>query len=95
MMEAMACGCAVVSLATCMIPEIITHGENGLLGSNAAELKDHMQRLLDNPEEARIMGEKARETIEGRFGLEQFVNNWRTMLLDTSRIPYRGEMHNA
>jgi hypothetical protein len=34
LLEAMACGCAVVSTATCMIPEIIKNGENGFISND-------------------------------------------------------------
>ena len=38
LMEAMACGCAVVSTDNCMIPEIIEHGVNGLLANTSEKL---------------------------------------------------------
>ena len=76
LMEAMACGCAIVSTNNCMIPEIIKHGENGLLGNTPEELRDHCMSLLTNPGEARKLGENARTTIKTKYGLDRFVKNW-------------------
>ena len=76
LMEAMACGCAVVSADNCMIPEVIQHGENGLLGNTAEELREHCMYLLTNPDYARKLGENARATIKTKYSLDRFVKDW-------------------
>ena len=48
LLEAMACGCAVVSTATCMIPEIIKNGVNGFISNDEEELKEMLVELLNN-----------------------------------------------
>ena len=76
MLEAMACGCAIVSTATCEIPNIIKHGENGLLSNDETELKYFCSELLQNPEKAKELGDNARKTIQERFSTERFVKEW-------------------
>ena len=83
MMEAMACGCPVVSTENCMIPEIIEHGVSGFMSNDPEELKRYCQKLLDDPELARKMGEAARKTIEESFNLDRFVSDWNNLLYDT------------
>ena len=83
MLEAMACGCAVVSTATCEIPNIIEHGVNGYISNDEAELRGFIQELLDNPEKAKAMGLKARQTIEEKFSEERFVDEWNTIFDQT------------
>ena len=63
MMEAMACGCAVVSTATCMIPEIIQHGYNGLISNDPRQLRSYLESLLNNEQLAKEIGANARKTI--------------------------------
>lgn len=76
LLEAMSCGCAVVSTATCMIPEIINHGVNGFISNNPEELKEYCQILLDNPVLAARLGKMARMTIEQNFSMDKFVKSW-------------------
>jgi glycosyltransferase involved in cell wall biosynthesis len=76
MLEAMACGCPVVTTGTCMIPEIIEHGVNGIIANNTSDMKFWCRELLSKPELARKIGEAARQTIISNFGLERFINNW-------------------
>lgn len=76
LMEAMACGCAIVSTNNCMIPEIIQDGENGLLGNTEEELRGHCEYLLNNPDEARRLGDNAKATIINEFNLDRFVESW-------------------
>tara|TARA_R100001224_G_scaffold113378_1_gene98611 strand:+ start:31 stop:246 length:216 start_codon:yes stop_codon:yes gene_type:complete len=59
-----------------MIPEIITHGENGLLANSADELREHCLYLLGHPDEARKLGESAKATIQDIFSLKRFTNSW-------------------
>ena len=39
MLEAMACGCAIVTTETCEIPNIIKHGVNGFMSNDENELR--------------------------------------------------------
>ena len=76
LMEAMACGCAIVSTDNCMIPEIVNHGENGLLANTPEELREHCEYLLNDPDEARRLGDNAKATIINEFNLDRFVEGW-------------------
>lgn len=80
LMEAMACGCAVVSTATCMIPEIIEHGYNGLISNDEDELRSYLDELTANPNLAVELGKNARTTIQKLYSLDQFVWNWDKVL---------------
>ena len=76
LLEAMSCGCAVVTTATCMIPEIIENGVNGFISNDEDELKKCVKMLLEEPHLANIMGRAARQTILDNFSEEKFINNW-------------------
>lgn len=76
LLEAMSCECAVVTTNNCMIPEIITHGENGLMTNDPREMRECVDFLLTHPEEAARLGKNARETVVTRFSLDAFVNGW-------------------
>ncbi len=76
LLEAMACGCPVVTTATCMIPEIIKNGQNGFMSNDESELKEYIKKLLEDRELAIHMGNQARETIKEQFSEEKFINNW-------------------
>lgn len=62
-MESMVAGKPVIGSRIGGIPEMIEHGNNGLLfkPGSSVELADCMNRLLADPESARRMGEKGRE----------------------------------
>lgn len=76
LLEAMSCGCAVVSTATCMIPDIIENGVNGFISNNESELQKYINELLNNAELRTEIGKKARQTIEKLFSENSFINNW-------------------
>jgi hypothetical protein len=82
LMEAMACGCAIVSTNNCMIPEIIEHGENGLLANTAQELRSCCELLLNDPVRAIEMGKRAKDTIREKYNLDRFVESWNTELFN-------------
>ena len=90
LLEAMACGCAVVSTATCMIPEIIENGVNGFISNDEEELKEMLVELLNNEELAKEVGEQARKTILEDFSEDRFVNEWNKVFDVVSKIPYTG-----
>lgn len=76
LLEAMACGCAVVSTATCMIPEIIKNGHNGFISNDEAELRHHLENLLYNESLRKTIGENARKTILDKFSEAKFLDKW-------------------
>lgn len=76
LLEAMSCGCAVVSTATCMIPEIIENGKNGFISNDEEELKNYIKMLLTDDEMRERLGKEARNTILEKFSQDTFINNW-------------------
>lgn len=90
LLEAMSCGCAVVSTNNCMIPEVISHEENGFLANDARELRFYCDLLLKNPDLARAMGAAARQTIVERFSMGRFVADWNGLLAEAADTTFTG-----
>jgi hypothetical protein len=76
LLEAMSCGCAVVTTATCMIPEIIENGKNGFLSNDESELRSYIELLLIDSDLREELGKNARQTILDKFSESAFVQNW-------------------
>ena len=76
LLEAMSCGCAVVTTENCMIPEIIQNGVNGYMSNDHKQLRDYTQKLLGNKRLSKKLGDNARKTIVENFGLQDFITNW-------------------
>jgi glycosyltransferase involved in cell wall biosynthesis len=89
LLEAMSCGCSCVSTPTCMIPEIIKHGENGLLGETPEELRYYCKELLNNAELRQKLARGARKTIEDRFSKQAFLSRWELLFRKTIMEGYR------
>lgn len=90
LLEAMSSGCAVVSTATCMIPEIIENGVNGFLANDEAEMRRYLELLLEDESLANELGKRARQTIIDNFGIDRFVSEWNNIFEEASKIPYIG-----
>ena len=86
MLEAMACGCAIVSMENCAIPEFIEHGVNGYLSNDELELRLWIQHLLDKPDQAAAMGEAARKTVLEKCNKERFVSEWNNIFDKTYEV---------
>lgn len=71
--EAQASGLPVVSYATASIPEIVVHGQTGLLVPlfDRSALSQAVLELLINPERARNMGRLAAMHVRSNFSWEQ------------------------
>jgi glycosyltransferase involved in cell wall biosynthesis len=75
---AMSAGVPVVASNVGGLPEIISHGENGLLVDNTPQaIAAAVRLLLDNPALARRIGDAARRTVMERFTVDHLVR--RTM----------------
>ena len=83
LLEAMACGCAVVSTATCMIPEIIEHEKNGLISNDPNELRKFLELLLQDDDLANSLGTEARNTMVEKYNLQRHVDNWNKLFYET------------
>lgn len=79
LLEAMACGCPVVSTATCMIPEIIVNGLNGFISNDEEELSEYLKMLLDSESLRERLGAEARKTIVDKFSENEFITKWNTV----------------
>jgi glycosyltransferase involved in cell wall biosynthesis len=69
--EAMACGLPVVSTAVAGIPELVRHGENGLMVAprDVHALADALATLLGDRSRREQMGADARATVVAHFDL--------------------------
>jgi glycosyltransferase involved in cell wall biosynthesis len=74
--EAMSIGMPVVALGTTALPDVIQDGVNGFVSSDPDVLVDRMKALISDPELARSLGQRARETARERFGLDRFRAEW-------------------
>jgi len=78
--EALHVGMPVVALATTELPSVIEDGVTGYVSPNPEVLVDRMRFLLDNPREARRVGDNARALAQRRFGLDRFIEDWNQAL---------------
>lgn len=69
LVESMACGTPVICTANRAMQEIVTDGETGFTipPGDVASLKEKIQYFLDNPEEARRMGEKGKAEVHEKY----------------------------
>lgn len=74
--EAMMLGMPVVGLATTEMATTIENGRSGYVDNDPARLAQHMRRLLDDPGEARRLGEGARAAARERFHIARFARDW-------------------
>ncbi|MEO8594716.1 MAG: glycosyltransferase family 4 protein [Candidatus Solibacter sp.] len=71
---AMSAGLPVIASKVGGLPEVIRHGENGLLVENDEQaIRDSIEWLRADPERARAMGAAARRTVLERFTVERMV----------------------
>jgi glycosyltransferase involved in cell wall biosynthesis len=82
--EAMSIGVPVVGLATTEMATVIENGVSGFVDTSAEALVPHMRRLLDDPAEARRLGENAREYAAKRFGMERFKSDWEAIFSEAA-----------
>ncbi len=78
--EAMMAGLPIVGLATTELSTVIRSGDNGWIDTRLPPLIEGMRTLLASPDEARSMGERARQTALERFNIERFVQDWQDAL---------------
>jgi starch synthase len=90
LIEAMATGLAVVATDAGGVPEIVSHGETGLLvpPADPRALADAVVRLLKEPGLAMCLGAAGRRRAEAEFSLSRHVEAVEALyerLLDSRR----------
>jgi glycosyltransferase involved in cell wall biosynthesis len=84
LLEALAAGVPVVAEARGGIPEIVTHGVNGLLASSREEIGEHLHTLRRNDALRTRLSVGARRTAP-RFSLAGQLTAYRRLLADIDR----------
>jgi hypothetical protein len=84
--EAMMLGMPVVGLATTEMATAIQNGVTGYVDTDLRRLIPAMQRLIDDPAEARRLGENARRYARERFAIDRFVREWNEAFADATGL---------
>jgi glycosyltransferase involved in cell wall biosynthesis len=87
LMEAMACGCAVVASRVGGNPELVEHGERGLLfqAGDPDDLAAQIARLAKDEAERRRMAESGQRFIAGNFSIATAANRMAEIYSDLLR----------
>jgi len=86
--EAMAAGCAVVATHVGGITNMIIDGYNGLLiPPSAAALQAALERLINDGDLRRRLGQRAQQVAEASFGLERWRRQWTEVLTTVAGQP--------
>jgi L-malate glycosyltransferase len=87
LLESMAAGVPVVATDVGGTPELIEHGEHGLLvpAGDPEKLTEAVCQILDNPFLARKLAELARDRIKRHFSLDRMVHETEDMYLGLMR----------
>ena len=80
-------GVPVVALATTELPDVIENGVHGYLSCDLGVLVEHMLRLLQDPEEAAVLGKNARRLAQERFSIERFSRDWNEVFTEVGALP--------
>jgi glycosyltransferase involved in cell wall biosynthesis len=88
----MACGLPVVGSANEPVTEVITDGQNGrLVGFNEPDsLVRVMCELLDDPVQAKRLGDAARQTIISRYRFESSAEAYEELILSLKLSATKG-----
>ena len=80
--DAMAAGVPVLASDRCFIPEVVTHGRDGLLfaPNDVAGFSRSALALIDEPSRRACLGKKAREKIARQFSLDKAVSGYRSII---------------
>jgi hypothetical protein len=95
LLEAMHLAMPVVALATTEVVRAVPPGA-GVVSTDVDELRRAVRTLIDDPELARAMGQRARAEVLSRYGLPAFLSRWDDVLTEVvatasrSRIPRLG-----
>jgi glycosyltransferase involved in cell wall biosynthesis len=97
MLEAMALGRPVIATRVGGVYRVVRDNETGLLvpPSDSARLADRILELLNNPEQARRIGNAAREEVHREFSVEQMVQQTAAVYREVLAAAGRSERDKA
>ncbi|OGD91181.1 hypothetical protein A3D07_04585 [Candidatus Curtissbacteria bacterium RIFCSPHIGHO2_02_FULL_42_15] len=75
MVEAMACGTPVVSIARGAAPEIVEHGRTGFLVADVGEMVERVSEIYQNPNLIRAVD--CRKRVEEHFSNRSMASEYR------------------
>lgn len=78
--EAMSLGLPIVGLATTEMATAVQNGVSGYVDTDLGKLVERMRELLDDPHEARRLGEGAKRYAQERFCIRRFANEWTQLI---------------
>lgn len=83
LLEAMSCGCLVVSNAVAPVKEVIADGKNGILSNIWPDLSLHILDALVNKASSKMLAirQQARQTIEKKFELKKCLGKLERILM--------------
>jgi hypothetical protein len=79
-LEAMMIGMPIVGLATTEMVSAVENGVSGYVDTDLNKLISFMKELLDDPAEAKRLGEGARNNALERFNIRRFASDWNDTL---------------
>lgn len=81
-LEAMSCGCAVVSTDNCALPYFIEHENTGFIfpANQPHKFVQCIRHLLANPNEAIEIGLRARKRVQELCSMTRFVDEWNALI---------------
>lgn len=85
--EAMMLGMPVIGLATTEMATVVENGVSGYVDTDLDRLAEAMLALLEDPAEARRLGEGARRTALERFNIDRFTRDWEAAFFEAAGIP--------
>lgn len=75
-LQFMALGIPCIASPVGVNTKIITHGQNGLLATEASEWLKHLLQLVDSPDERRRLGNRGREKVNQEFSVSSNSANF-------------------
>lgn len=86
LLEAASMGCCIITTNNNLISTIFTDGLDSVMTNDENKMRSSIEYLLNNPDYARQLGMKARETVSQRFALNRFVSEWNNTFEKLSNI---------
>ncbi len=83
LLEAMSLGMPAVALATTEAVEAVPP-DAGVLSTNVDVLVDAARWLMEEPADAKRLGDRARTVTQARYGLDRFLSDWDRLLMEVS-----------